>query len=304
MQLSVIIPVYNTGSFLMRCLDSVFVAAEVLRHRTETTGEADSVEVICVNDGSTDGSLAVLRAYKRPIVIISQPNRGQGPARDAGLARATGDFVMFLDSDDIIPAHALFFFMRAAKESGAPVVMTMSFARDDEKLAEPAFSWRMRKSCRIAGMKTQYSVCGKLFRRDILLGRRFLPCVFEDFAYMTVVFCDIDRFAAIRAPLYIYCSNAGRASIIRSGLTVRKVEDSIRVIRYVLEFARGKTSERFALRQASDGLSSAIGQVYKSHDPTLAAVFRPLYRQLVTDFPVVTGGLTLKARYRLWRMGE
>jgi len=300
MLLSVVIPVYNAERFLKRCLDSVFAAGETLKAR-----EAGSaVEVICVDDGSTDGSLAVLRNYGRSVVVLSQANRGQGPARDAGLARATGDCVTFVDSDDFVPAHAFAFLVRAAVESDAPVVSSMSFAKDVETIDEPSFAWQMRRASQMAGEKVQYSVCGKLFRRELLRGRRFLPCVFEDFAYATEVFCDIDRFAAIREPLYVYCSNAGSASTIRSKLTESKVAASFSVIRHVLEWAKGKPAMPFALRQAADGLSSTIGQVYKSCDPALAAAFRPQYRELTTGFPALTGRLTIKARYRLWRLGK
>ena len=89
--LSIILPVYNVKEYLQKCLDSMLVD-------NQFTGQ-----VICVNDGSTDGSLAILEDYagKYPnIEIISQPNAGLSAARNAGLKHATGDYVMFVDSDD------------------------------------------------------------------------------------------------------------------------------------------------------------------------------------------------------------
>jgi heptose III glucuronosyltransferase len=93
--LSIIIPVYNVEKYLRQCLDSVLVD-------NGFTGQ-----VICVNDGSTDGSAAILvecaKKYSN-IEIITQQNAGLSAARNAGLDRATGDYVFFLDSDDwIIP---------------------------------------------------------------------------------------------------------------------------------------------------------------------------------------------------------
>lgn len=91
LSLSVIIPVYNVEKYLSKCLDSVLVD-------NEFTGQ-----VVCVNDGSTDGSAAILDVYaeKYPnIEIITQKNSGLSAARNAGLDRATGDYVFFLDSDD------------------------------------------------------------------------------------------------------------------------------------------------------------------------------------------------------------
>ena len=96
--LSIIIPVYNVEKYLRQCLNSVLVD-------NSFTGQ-----VICVNDGSTDGSLAILEQYAAQysnIEIISQPNAGLSAARNAGLEKATGDYVFFPDSDDWIVAGAL-----------------------------------------------------------------------------------------------------------------------------------------------------------------------------------------------------
>ena len=91
--LSIIIPVYNVESYLRKCLDSIFV------------DNAFTGQVICVNDGSTDGSLAILEQYaaRYPnLEIVSQTNSGLSVARNIGFDRATGDYVFFPDSDDWI----------------------------------------------------------------------------------------------------------------------------------------------------------------------------------------------------------
>ena len=91
--LSIIIPVYNVEKYLAKCLDSVLVD-------NQFTGQ-----VICVNDGSTDGSLAILEEYAATypnVEIISQSNAGLSAARNTGLDHATGDYVFFPDSDDWI----------------------------------------------------------------------------------------------------------------------------------------------------------------------------------------------------------
>ena len=90
-KVSVIIPVYNTSNFLERCLNS-------LVHQT-----LKEIEIICVNDGSTDNSLEILNSYKQKderFVIINQQNHGQGHARNQALKIAQGEFIGFVDSDD------------------------------------------------------------------------------------------------------------------------------------------------------------------------------------------------------------
>lgn len=92
--ISVIIPVYNVESYLAECLDSVF--GQTLRE----------IEIICVDDCSSDGSRDILKAYTqkdpRIKVILKEHNEGTLRARNDGLAQASGKYVLFLDSDDYL----------------------------------------------------------------------------------------------------------------------------------------------------------------------------------------------------------
>lgn len=93
MKVSVIIPVHNTAEFLPQCLDSVICQS----HR--------DMEIIAVDDGSTDASAEILRKYAAldgRIRVISQPNKGVSAARNAALDAATGEYAVFVDSDDSI----------------------------------------------------------------------------------------------------------------------------------------------------------------------------------------------------------
>lgn len=89
--ISVIIPIYNVENYLDKCLDSIIKQTY------------KNIEIICVNDGSTDSSLEILQNYTKKdarIKIINQPNKGVGCARNVGLSIANGEFVSFIDSDD------------------------------------------------------------------------------------------------------------------------------------------------------------------------------------------------------------
>lgn len=95
-KISVIIPVYNTGKYLEKCLESVIGQ------------NFDRFEVICINDGSTDNSLEILEAYANAdgrIRIINQENKGPSVARNAGIKEALGDYIVFVDSDDWIEGN-------------------------------------------------------------------------------------------------------------------------------------------------------------------------------------------------------
>lgn len=103
--ISVIIPIYNMEAYLARCLDSVI------------NNTYRNLEIICIDDGSKDGSLEILRQYEKKdsrIVVIAKENGGVSSARNAGLDRMRGEFVTFIDSDDIV--HPQYFeVMQAAQ---------------------------------------------------------------------------------------------------------------------------------------------------------------------------------------------
>lgn len=86
---SVVIPVYNGERFLKESLESVFAQT------------CHDYEVVCVDDGSTDGSCSLLEQYGARVRVIQQENAGQSAARNAGARQATGAFVAFLDQDDL-----------------------------------------------------------------------------------------------------------------------------------------------------------------------------------------------------------
>jgi CDP-glycerol glycerophosphotransferase len=95
--LSLVVPIYNVAPYLPDCLTSI--ASQV--HR--------DLEVVLVDDGSTDGSRAIAARWadRDPrFKLVSQPNRGLGAARNTGVQHATGDYLMFVDSDDVLPSYA------------------------------------------------------------------------------------------------------------------------------------------------------------------------------------------------------
>lgn len=111
--LSIIIPVYNTAEFLPTCLDSVLSLSSL------------DLEVIVVNDGSTDNSLSIITHYANNdsrIKYISQKNFGLSAARNAGMNVATGDYVLFVDSDDWIFPNTIAHYWQRIKESNTDVV--------------------------------------------------------------------------------------------------------------------------------------------------------------------------------------
>lgn len=93
MKISVIVPVYNSSKFISRCLDSIIKQKKYI------------YEIICIDDGSTDDSLQKLNIYKQKynfIKVLSKDNKGVSNTRNVGIKIASGDYVMFVDSDDYL----------------------------------------------------------------------------------------------------------------------------------------------------------------------------------------------------------
>lgn len=117
MKISTIIPVYNAEKYIARCLDSIL-------------GQGiEEQEIICVDDGSSDNSLNILRDYERTyenIHVLTQQNSYAGVARNNGLSAAQGEYVHFMDADDYVLPGAYLKVYETAKENDADYVKTRS----------------------------------------------------------------------------------------------------------------------------------------------------------------------------------
>lgn len=125
-QFSIVIPVFNATQWLREGLDSVAAAARLLYAKNGMW----SVEVVCVDDGSTDDSGTILDEYARrseeqglKFRIVHQANQGVGAARNAGLKVATGDYVCFLDPDDVLASGWFLNFARVIEDCAPDMVL-------------------------------------------------------------------------------------------------------------------------------------------------------------------------------------
>jgi glycosyltransferase involved in cell wall biosynthesis len=109
MKVSVIIPTYNAEKTIGDTLDSVF-------NQTHK-----NLEIIIVNDGSTDGTLKLLNSYRDKIKLITIENKGVSNARNIGLNYASGDYIQYLDSDDLLTPQKIEIQLKALKESDADI---------------------------------------------------------------------------------------------------------------------------------------------------------------------------------------
>ena len=122
-KVSVIIPVYNVENYLEECLESI------------VNQSLKEIEIICIDDGSTDNSLEILNKYASKydnLKVFSQENKGAGATRNFGISIAQGEYTYFMDADDILELNALEDLYQISKEKGTDFIMFKLVNFDDE----------------------------------------------------------------------------------------------------------------------------------------------------------------------------
>lgn len=135
---SVIIPIYNTEKYLAKCLESVI------------SQSLESLDIICIIDGSPDNSLAIAEHYSKKdsrVRIVNKKNEGVSAARNDGIELARGEYIFFLDSDDYIDAHFFEYFYENAKKNDSDVVILNSFWNLANRVNSKYFSALPTCSC-------------------------------------------------------------------------------------------------------------------------------------------------------------
>ena len=210
--ISVVIPVYNTAPYLERCIQSV--AENTYKH----------LEIICVNDGSTDDSLEILERLAQHddrIRIITQPNGGVSVARNNGIDASKGEYIFMVDADDQIHRNALEYLLCAARNSSADIVIGGYKHVYDET------AWITDEACSYTGFRgplgalaafdqngmLRDSIWGTLYRRDAIGTYRFFPNLsYGEDAYFNTLLRASRRnltFAYVDLPLYYYFTRTG-----------------------------------------------------------------------------------------------
>lgn len=191
--LSIIIPVYNSESYLRNCLDSILNQAN------------KDLEVICINDGSTDSSASILKEYSdkyNEVVVVNQENYGQGYARNIGIEKAIGKYYWFVDSDDSIVQGSIakiISILNTVKTD--TLVFTYNkvsqnelgeFEFDGEKGFEEGFVFGLKRGEEAFALfmkgKIQPLCCNKVYSRNLFENHqcRFTTGIyFEDFLHNT-----------------------------------------------------------------------------------------------------------------------
>ena len=246
MELTIIIPVYNVENYLDECLQSVYKVKDI------------NYEVILVNDGSKDNSLNILKKYKEfyPDItkIIDKENGGLSSARNAGIREAKGEYLAFIDSDDIIdPKEFEEFFKEGQKLDLDVMVGNMRYFSND-KIGDPLFRSQEIKDFTVSkGTKFFLTLFegNKCFREEVVddIYKREFICenklyfhdnlIHEDSYFTPMVYLKAKRVKYIDISFYYYRQRTGS---IMSIVNNRSIE-SLEKICYMLLSEFSKTDE-------------------------------------------------------------
>ena len=206
MKVSVIVPVYNVEKYLKKCLDSL--VKQTLK----------DIEIIVVNDGSTDSSQLIIDEYKKKypkkIISIIKENGGQGSARNLGIKYVTSKYIGFVDSDDYIALDMYEKLYNKAINENSDVVICNNYVvdlkKENNKIEENNYNnaYNIIENAFFGKM----AVWNKIYKKELIVNNNILfkeKIWYEDFAFTFKLLCNTKKISFINDYLYMYLLRPG-----------------------------------------------------------------------------------------------
>lgn len=236
-QLSVIVPVYNVEKYILKCIESIFCQGI----------DNNAFELIIVNDGTKDNSMELISDIinrHANVIVINQENKGLSVARNTGLAKASGKYILFVDSDDFLIDNTFKPLLDVAISSSVDMVMGNFIKLSDDQigcyipdtinLSEINNTIMVGEEAFINFLNPRECyVWRTLYRRDFLLDNhiKFIPGIyFEDIPFTVECFLKADKCISLPISFYVYLQHAN--SIV-SSINIKKIFDLNIVIEYL-----------------------------------------------------------------------
>lgn len=228
--ISVIIPVYNVYAYLIECIDSVINQTYM------------NLEIIMIDDGSNDGSseLCDKIAFKDDrIMVIHKENGGLSDARNVGISKANGEFLFFLDSDDILDKNAIKCMVDFCDDNDVDIVigqlqrfvdeLTINNKKETVQFQTVDSNTALKKM--LLHQDIGHEACGKLYKRKLWEKRKFPKGqLYEDYLVMYDLIMECENVGIIRKPLYYYRVRHGsimNTKIERKELQILEVTEMV-----------------------------------------------------------------------------
>ncbi len=239
LQISVVVPVYNVAYYLSECLNSLLCQT------------CSDIEIICINDGSTDNSAMILEAFAekdKRIKVISQPNAGVGAARNTGLAAAGGEYVCFVDPDDFITPDYLQGLLDAVSAGDYDIAANENIIFYYEQQCGKSKQKKTRFNSELEiNRETLIQRCGKtvcwnkIYRREFLLkhGILFPSCrLAEDQYFYFVTMINAEKIAFSDQGMYFYRQR--ESSLMGQAKKKLTTNEHLDVAEMILDYCQAK----------------------------------------------------------------
>ena len=300
-KLSIIVPVYNVEQYIRPCVESIFRQGL----------DENAYEVILVNDGTKDNSFGVIEDIIRShsnIIIVEQNNQGLSAARNTGMTKATGDYVLFVDSDDLLIENTLGKLTEELYKNSPDILyagfVKMTNEEIDAGTMKPQEDFTCRETTGRKSFLEDYdaSQCyaWRAFYKKAFLETnrlRFIPGIyFEDVPFTTECYLKAGKCVRTDYTFYIYRQRPG--SIV-SAINKKKVMDFHHVIARLWELRKQNLTSAEA-RQLMDAISTtfSIEMWYVSHIPELYAEKEEIIADLKEKVPHLSFQGSLRQRLK------
>lgn len=219
--LSIIIPMYNVEKYINRCLDSI--CSQI----------TDKVEVIILNDGSTDNSKRICENYKnKNVIVIDKKNEGCSKTRNRGIEKAKGKYIWFIDADDFIEKNSIEKVMNIILEKEVDIILfgcSKIKGKDSQKFIP---SQKRNTKIKIYNDPDIFNgVCTKIYNASIIkknnLKFNILSQMGEDLAFNFKFFYYVERYCILEEALYNYLDTGGATSNLEKRIGIYYSFDEI-----------------------------------------------------------------------------
>ena len=239
--ISIIVPIYNAEKYLNKCIDSLV---------NQTKKE---LEFILVNDGSTDSTEEIIKSYKdNRIKYFKNKNQGIGKTRNFGIDKATGKYLMFLDSDDYLDEQACEkLYNKATKENSDLVVFDFYRVEDNlKKVTIKDFKPTSLKDNPSVLLDINLGPSNKLFKRELIdkNNTRFIENLkYEDTPFITEIIKNAKKITKLNEYLHYYVIHSNSQTTVRD----ERVFDIIKIV----EIIRKQFEKQSNMKEVVDKLT-------------------------------------------------